>query len=182
MRTAWLLAAIATLSAGAATAEIVTATPASFEITQSVTINKPQAAVWDMLRSPQNWWDKQHTYSGDSANLYIDPQATGCFCEKLLGKGSVEHARIVFAQPPKLLRLQGSLGPLQAEAVTGTLTFRLAAEGDGATKVTLSYVVGGYMRPGGEALAPQVDEVMAVQLLGLKNAAEAVPDASLPDK
>lgn len=168
-----LLSVIGCGLAPAASAEVVSSSPTSFVISQSVTIAKPQATVWAMLRSPQSWWAKEHTYSGDSANLYLDSQATGCFCEKLPGKGSVEHARVVYISAPSVLRLRGALGPLQAQAVTGTLTFTLESEGDGATRVKMSYVVGGFIPDGAEAMAAPVDEVMAVQLLALKTAAEA---------
>lgn len=157
-------------------AEVVSSTPASFEITQTVTVNKSRAVVWAMLRSPQKWWAKEHSYSGNNANFYLDAQATGCFCEKLPGKGSVEHARVVFVSAPSMMRLQGALGPLQAEAVTGTLTYTLEDQGENATRVTISYIVGGYVRGGADAIAPAVDEVMAVQLLNLKSASEAAAD------
>lgn len=164
------------LLAAPALAEVVTATPSSFVIKQSVTIAQPAQPTWDMLRSPQKWWDKDHTWSGDAANLYMDAQATGCFCERLPNKGSVEHAHIVFVQPGQMLRLVGSLGPLQGEAVVGTLTFQLEPDGEGATKVTMSYVVSGFARGGMEAIAPAVDGVLGAQLAGLKAAAEvAVP-------
>lgn len=154
-------------------AEVVASTDGMMEISQQVTIDKPVAEVWTMLRAPQKWWDKEHTYSGDSANLYLDAQATGCFCEKLPGKGSVEHGHIVYIQPPQMIRLQTSLGPLQAEAVTGTLTFKLDAEGSNATRLTLTYLVSGFVHGGVAALAPKVDEVLATQIVNLKGAAEA---------
>lgn len=172
------LTAIATPAA----ADVVAVAPTSFEISQTVTIDRPVAQVWDMLRAPQKWWSKDHTYSGDSNNLYLDSQATGCFCERLPGGGSVEHGRIVHLRSQKVMRLNAALGPLQAEAVTGILTWTLSAEGDNATRIKLSYVVGGQIRGGAEALAPAVDEVMAVQMLGLKTATEAlvVPAAPPP--
>ena len=154
-------------------AEVVQANPAGFEVAQSVTVDKPIAEVWLMLRSPNKWWDKEHTYSGDSANLYLDPQATGCFCEKLPGKGSVEHGHVVYVEAPRALRLHSALGPLQVEGVSGALTFVLEPEGDGATRVKLSYVVGGYIRSGAETMAPLVDKVLGIQLARLKAAAEA---------
>lgn len=174
--TAQLVAATvlgAVTAATPARADVVVASPDGFELTFVQTINKPAAEIWDVLRSPQKWWSKDHTYSEDSANLYLDSQATGCFCEKLPGKGSVEHARIVYSQPPRMLRLSGALGPLQAEPVTGVLTFKLDPDGAGATKVTLTYVVGGHVRGGTEAMAVTVDRVLAQQLAGLKAAAEA---------
>lgn len=170
------IVALATLLAAAtpARADVVAAGPDGFELTMTQTIDKPAAQVWETLRSPQKWWAKEHTYSDDSANLYLDSQATGCFCEKLPGRGSAEHARIVYSQPPRMLRLTGALGPLQAEAVTGVLTFRLEPEGEGATKVTLTYVVGGRVRGGTEAMAVTVDRVLAQQMAGLKASAEEV--------
>lgn len=167
------LLGLALLAATPAQADIVQATPAGFELNQAITIDVPPARAWAALKLPQRWWDKEHTYSDDSANLYLDAQATGCFCEKLDGgKGSVEHARILYIAPGRMLRMVGALGPLQAEAVTGTLTFRLDPEGEKATRITMSYVVGGYVRAGADTLAPKVDEVLAIQMLNLKTFAE----------
>jgi uncharacterized protein YndB with AHSA1/START domain len=175
-RVGLLGAALALPLAAPATAEVVSATPTTMEISQVVTVDAPITQVWDVLRSPQRWWSKDHTYSDDSANLYMDGQATGCFCERFPDrKGSVEHARIVYIQPPQMIRLTGALGPLQAEAVVGTLTFKLAPEGSNATRLTLSYVVSGYVRAGADTLAPKVDEVLALQVLNLKSAAESPP-------
>lgn len=173
----FVFGAIGTLSAlcaAPAAADVVAVTPASFEVSQSIVIDRSPAQVWDMLRAPQKWWSKDHTYSGDSNNLYLDSQATGCFCERLPGGGSVEHGRIVHLRSQKMMRLNAALGPLQAEAVTGTLTWTLTAEGENATLIKLTYVVGGHIRGGAEALAPAVDAVMTVQMLGLKTATEAM--------
>ncbi|MCM8730817.1 SRPBCC family protein [Hephaestia sp. GCM10023244] len=170
----WAIALAVALAGGStvASAEVVSVATDSFELKTELTIAAPLDTVWATLGAPQTWWDKDHTYSGDSANLYLDRQATGCLCERLPGKGSVEHARIVFSQPPRVLRLVGGLGPLQREAVTATLTFTLEPDGDG-TRATLEYVVGGYMRGGGETLAPAVDQVLVHQLDLMKAAAEA---------
>ena len=164
-------------------AEVVAATPTTMVIHQAITVDAPIQQVWDTLRAPQRWWNKEHTYSGDSANLYIDAQATGCFCERLPGrKGSVEHGHIVYVEAPRIMRLSSALGPLQAEAVVGTLTFKLDPEGSNATRVTLDYVVSGYVRAGADTLAPKVDEVLGVQLAGLKAAAVSPPPADPADK
>jgi uncharacterized protein YndB with AHSA1/START domain len=168
---------LAALIAGPASAEVVQSSPSSFEISQTVILEAPLGRSWDALRTPARWWDKEHTYSGDSGNLTLDPVAGGCFCEKIEPGGSIEHAHIVYAQPPRMIRMVGSLGPLQAEAVVGTLTIRLDPDADHpkATKATISYVVGGFIRGGAEAMASKVDEVLATQLLGLKSAAESAP-------
>jgi uncharacterized protein YndB with AHSA1/START domain len=171
-----LAAALALAAAG----EVTAAAPTSFVLESSVTADAPIGQVWDTLRSPQRWWNPEHTYSGDSANLYLDAQATGCFCERTpKDKGSIEHAHVVYVAPGRMIRMVGGLGPLQAEAVTATLSLKLDAQGAGATKVTMTYVVGGHMRQGGEALAPLVDRVLAEQLTRLKAAAEAGPPADI---
>jgi hypothetical protein len=74
--------------------------------------------------------------------------------------------RVVQARPGKLLRLQGGLGPLQGEAVIGTLTFSLKAV-PGGTEITQNYIVGGFIRHGADKLAGPVDQVLAEQLSGL---------------
>jgi len=179
-----LLSAVLALPLAApSAAEVSAATPTTMVIHQALTIDAPIQQVWDTLRAPQRWWNKEHTYSGDSANLYIDAQATGCFCERLPGhKGSVEHGRIVYVEAPRMMRLSSALGPLQAEAVVGTLTFKLDPEGSNATKLTLDYVVSGYVRAGADTLAPKVDEVLGLQLAGLKAAALAPPPGDPADK
>jgi hypothetical protein len=129
--------------------------------------------VWKRLLAPKDWWNKAHTWSGSAEGFYIDPQANGCFCElfqekgadgKLKTVGSVEHMRVIFSQPGKVLRMQGALGPLQSEAVTGTLTVAMEPlkEGTG-TKLSFSYVVGGYMRYKVAEIAPAVDKVLGEQ-------------------
>lgn len=175
-----LAMAPALLAAGSAHAEVKASTPAGFAIEQVVTVAAPAAAVWDTVRAIQTWWDAEHSYSGDAANLYLDAQATGCFCEKLPGKGSIEHMHVVYVAPGQMIRLTGGLGPLQAEAVAGTLSITLKPVGGAQTQVTLSYIVGGYMRQGGEAMAPLVDTVLGQQLERLKATAEKPVEASPP--
>ena len=147
-----------------------------FAVENSVDISADAATVYRLLGQPARWWNGQHTYSGDAANLSLDPVAGGCFCEKVPGEagkpGSVEHARVIHAAPDSQLRLSGALGPLQAEAVTGTLTFDIVPNGKGV-RVRMSYVIGGYMSAGTAGMAPVVDKVLAEQLQGLKRAADA---------
>jgi hypothetical protein len=86
--------------------------------------------------------------------------------------GSVEHMRVIFAQPGKVLRMQGALGPLQSEAVLGTLTVAMQPVlakngGKPLTKLSFSYVVGGYMRYKVSEIAPAVDKVIGEQFASL---------------
>lgn len=166
MRRLFLIATL--LSAAPAAAEVKSSSPAGFEVISTATVAAPAAEVYTALAQPGRWWNAEHTYSGDSKNLVIDAKAGGCFCETVPADGStIEHGRIVYAQPGKTLRFIGALGPLQQEAATGTLTWVLKPVA-GGTEVTQTYIVGGHVRGGADKLAPLVDMVLAEQLAGLK--------------
>jgi len=170
----WLLAAILGSSlATPAAAKLIDQTEAGFTSAHSARVAASPDDVWKMLRMPQNWWSGEHSWSGDATNFWMDTQAGGCFCEKLPGgegqMGSVQHARILFAKPGEMLRLSGALGPLQGEAVTGTLTIQIKPA-EGGSVIRFDYAVGGYMRFKVADIAPTVDKVMGVQLAGLAKA------------
>ncbi len=112
------------------------------------------------------WWDAAHTLSGSSSNLSIEARAQGCFCEALASGGSVRHLTVVNADPGKLLRLSGGLGPLQAEAVTGSMSWTLE-EVDSGTRLTLTYNVSGSVDGGLDTWAAAVARVLREQLDGL---------------
>lgn len=156
-----------------AAAKVIDQSDAGFTAAHSARVAASPADVWKMLRAPQSWWSGDHSWSGDAANFWMDAQAGGCFCEKLPGSegmmGSVQHARILFAKPGELLRLSGALGPLQGEAVTGTLTIQIKAV-EGGSIIRFDYVVGGYMRFKVADIAPAVDGVIGQQLAGLAKA------------
>jgi uncharacterized protein YndB with AHSA1/START domain len=170
MRIFHLALTLIALAATPASAEVKSANETGFELSYEVMVAKSPEQVWAEIRSPARWWSKDHTYSGDAANLWMDAQAGGCFCEKLADKGSVEHARVIFAQPGKTLRLQGAFGPLQAHPVIGIMTFELKPADGGGTAISVSYVLGGRigMDGGSGAIAPMVDKVLGEQVAGLK--------------
>ncbi len=167
------LVAVAMLMPQPAAAKLIDQTDAGFTSAHSARVAATPDDVWKMLRSPQKWWSAEHSWSGNADNFWMDTQAGGCFCEKLPGEGdklgSVQHARILFAKPGELLRLSGGLGPLQGEAVTGTITIQIKPT-EGGSLIRFDYVVGGYMRFKPADIAPQVDSVMGVQLAGLAKA------------
>lgn len=152
----------ALLIATPAAAEVTSSSESGFATRHSVTIKASPAQVYAALLQPQKWWNSQHSWSGDAANLSLDVRPGGCFCEKLPG-GGVEHGRVIFARPEQMLRLSAALGPLQGEAVSATLSWTLAAVPEG-TRVTQDYVVGGYIRGGAARLASPVDSVVGEQL------------------
>lgn len=173
MRIALILAAM--LFASPLQAEVVQKSDAGFVVHGESTIARTPLEIWTSLVAPAKWWDKAHSWSGESANLYIDAQATGCFCELLpvakdapagTRRGSVEHMHIIFSDPGKLLRMSGALGPLQGEAAHGTLTVSLKPAG-AATMLSWEYVVGGYLRLPVDQIAPAVDGVLKEQFAHL---------------
>lgn len=175
-------AATFALSAPPATADVIDSSPAGFTVSKTVTVNASADVLWETLRAPQRWWAKEHTWSGDANNLFIDSQATGCFCEKLPGKGSVLHARLIYVDKGKLMRMEGAFGPLQAMAVTGVMSFEFTPQGDNATTLKMTYTVGGYMPGGLDKIAPMVDQVLGQQIDGLKAAAEGPPPPPIEPK
>lgn len=159
----------AALHAGQAAAEVKSASDSGFFVSHEAQVPADPMAVWEKLRAPALWWSAEHSWSGDAANFYLNPQAGGCFCEKLPPskegepRGSVQHAMVLFARPGAMLRLSGALGPMQGEAMTGTLTITLKGAEGGGTLIRFDYVAGGYARfPLGD-LAPQVDAVIGEQ-------------------
>lgn len=166
-------AALFAATASPAFAEVKSASETGFNIIHIATVDATPEEIWKRLLAPKDYWNKAHSWSGSSAGFYIDAQANGCFCElfqepdangKLKTVGSVEHMRVIFAQPGKVLRMQGALGPLQSEAVIGTLTVAIDSNKNGVgTKVSFSYVVGGYMRYKVSEIAPAVDKVLGEQ-------------------
>lgn len=171
------IAAVLTALSTPAFAEVKTSTDTGFNIVHITEVAAAPDVVWKRLIAPKDWWSKAHSWSGSSDGFYIDAQAGGCFCElfqekgadsKVKTTGSVEHMRVIFAQPGKVLRMQGALGPLQSEAMLGTLTVAMVATKDGkATKLSFSYVVGGHMRYKVSEIAPAVDKVLGEQFKNL---------------
>jgi cell pole-organizing protein PopZ len=190
--------AAACLLATTAHAEVIELADGGFVTRDAAAVGADPQAVWLTLISPGDWWADSHSWSGDSANMTITPQGGGCFCERIPAKdepgafgldGSVQHMVVLQANPRKVLRMRGSLGPLQSEPVSGVLTITLKPIERG-TRIVFEYVVGGFMRYEPEVIAKAVDGVMSQQLAGLADrlgriedpeAKPAPPPAAKPD-
>jgi uncharacterized protein YndB with AHSA1/START domain len=176
MKERFLLTAL-TVASGLATpvqADVKDTRENGFVIEATVMADASPAAVYRQLVRVADWWDPKHTWSGSARNLKLEPKAGGCFCEKLADGGSVQHARVIFAQPGKVLRLDGALGPLQDMAVSGVLSFNLAPDGPG-TRINMTYRVAGVLTMDSAKLAPLVDQVMGTQLGRLRSVASGAP-------
>lgn len=158
------LAILLALGSAPAMAEVRASGAAGFALESRATVAASPAEAYAALGRIGRWWSSEHTYSGEAANMTLELRVGACFCETIpADHGVIEHGRVIYARPGQTLRLQAALGPLQSEAVQGTLTWSLRAV-DGGTEVTQTYIVGGYMRGGLEAVAPLVDQVMAEQV------------------
>lgn len=154
---------------GGARAEVLESKSAGFVLRETATISAPPARVYAALGEVGRWWNPRHSWSGDARNLTLELRAGGCFCERLPDGGSVQHLVVLHAAPGRLLRLGGALGPLQSEALSGSMSWSLAVAGE-KTDLVLDYVVGGYVRGGntGQTWAQPVDGVLAEQVARLK--------------
>ena len=150
-----------------AVAEVVSTGPNGFEVRETVHVAAASGKAYAALLQPARWWNSDHTFSRSAANLTLDARAGGCWCETLPEGGSVEHLRVVYVAPGKVLRMRGALGPLQGMGVDGAMTWSVKASADG-TDISFSYVVGGYAKDGFDALSKGVDQVLAEQLERLK--------------
>jgi hypothetical protein len=172
-----------------AAAEVVAAGPGGFTTKYSADIALPPPSVWAALSDVGRWWDAEHTFSGDAHNLELQPVIHGCLCEKLGLYGAVEHMRVVYAQPPKVLRLVGALGPLQEFGISGSMTWRIEPT-PGGSRIAMSYNVGGYTDRPLDQWAPLVDEMLTSQVQrfarfaasGNPEQVQVKPDAPTPKR
>jgi len=147
-------------------AEVKDASASGFTIENSAVVPLDASTAWQaLIGSVDSWWPKDHTWWGRASRLTIQARAGGCFCE-VAGDRQAQHMLVVFADPPRMLRMIGGLGPLQGMGLSGVLEWRMTAV-DGGTRITLWYRVGGYAPDDLGRLAAVVDGVQALQLGGL---------------
>ena len=161
-----------------AAAEVLNVAANGFEVREIAHTAASPDQVYAALLQPARWWSSDHTFSRSAANLVLDARAGGCWCETLPNGGSVEHLTVVFVSPGKVLRMRGALGPLQALAVDGAMTWSIQSAA-GGTDISLTYSVGGYVKDGFDDLSKAVDHVLGEQLTRLKKlvAGEPAPRA-----
>jgi uncharacterized protein YndB with AHSA1/START domain len=157
------LLVLAVVFGAPASAAVVQSGPNGFAIRHSVNLVIPPDQAYSALGDLPRWWDKDHTYSGDSANLSMSLRAGGCFCEKLEKGGGIEHMRVTLVQPGERVVMTGALGPLLYEGVSGVMDLKVEKIAGGA-KVTMDYRAAGFANGNAATLAPIVDKVLGEQL------------------
>jgi hypothetical protein len=155
------------LTATPASAEVISAGPNGFEVRHSVNLVIPQAKAYSAFSEIQNWWSKDHTYSGDASHLSLQLRPGGCFCERLEGSGGIEHLRVTYVQPGERVVLTGSLGPLLYEATAGVMDIKVERIA-GGSRITMDYRAAGFAKGGAAEMAPVVDKVLGEQMRRLR--------------
>ena len=167
--------AIAVLGLSApAGAEILSSSSNAFHVRHSINlVVRPEVAL-TAFDDVAQWWDADHTYSGNSANLSLSLKPGGCFCESLPDGGGIEHLRVTYVDPGKRAVFTGSLGPLLYEATTGVMDVQVKSTA-GGSQLTLDYKVAGFANGGADRLAGEVDQVLAIQLRRYRAYVTALP-------
>jgi hypothetical protein len=155
------------LTATPASAEVISAGPNGFEVRHSVNLVIPQVKAYSAFSEIQNWWSKDHTYSGDASHLSLQLRPGGCFCERLEGGGGIEHLRVTYVQPGERVVLTGSLGPLLYEATAGVMDIKVERIA-GGSRITMDYRAAGFAKGGAGEMAPIVDKVLGEQMKRLR--------------
>jgi hypothetical protein len=158
----FLFAGLAFLSAPAV-AEVVSADPHGFEVLETVNLVVPINQAYAAFGRLGNWWNSDHSYSGDARNIRLALQPGGCMCESNPKGGGVEHMRVAVVMPNERIVMTGSLGPLLYEAASGVMDVKFDKNA-GGTKVTLNYRAAGFANANADKMAPLVDSVLADQM------------------
>jgi uncharacterized protein YndB with AHSA1/START domain len=157
-----------------ATAAVVNAGEHGFEVQHSVNLVVPQPEAFAAFGQIGQWWNKEHTYSGDAKRMSLQMRPGGCFCEPLDGGGGIEHMRVTYVQPGERVVLTGSLGPLLYEATSGVMDVKVERIA-GGSRVTMNYRAAGFAKGGAAAMAPLVDQVLGEQMKRFRAYAAAAP-------
>ena len=138
-----------------ARAEVVSRSADGFSLRFAVGVEAAAEDVVTAVSELPRWWDPAHTYTGDSANLWLAFEEGGCWCERLADGTIFEHAVVTGIMADRVT-MTAALGPLHDKATKAELTFGSGPENRGRL-VTVDFVVEG---PGLGAMADGVNTVM----------------------
>ncbi len=154
------------LGVSSAHAEVTQVTSNGFDLVIEIKVPVSASVAYKQFLQVGEWWNSDHTWFGDSATLYIEPQAGGCFCEES-GSASALHMIVSYVKPEIELRMIGGLGPLAGLGLDGVMAFRFIQEGP-VTRIVHEYKVRGHLDEGFDNLSGIVNSVQTLQMTGLK--------------
>ena len=147
--------------------------PGGFTIQISYDVKgTPDDVYKKFVQNIGDWWNPDHTFSGDAHNLSIEAKPMGCFCEKMPKGGGVRHLEVITVVPGQWLVMSGGLGPMQSLAAAGTMTITLKSSTAGVTQLAMTYAVAGYLAKGMNAWAGPVDNMLTEQFTRFKKYVE----------
>ena len=137
--------------------DVVAASSSHYTLRHEAVSSLAPDALWNRLVHPESWWSPVHSYSGDAANLSLDPRAGGLWEEEWDG-GSVAHGTVLYVKQGEQLRLAAPFGPLQSMAVNVVWTITITPEGTGS-KVVFDEIANGSGASNLDKIAGAVDGV-----------------------
>lgn len=167
LRTAFILPVLL-FAVSAAEAKVTAQSSSGFTLECEVDVKVTHQNAYDNFVSIGSWWDMDHSYSHDGANMHVEAKPGGTWFETLPNGGYVTHLDVAQAAPGERLVFTGGLGPLAFMGVAGsmTVTFTKAQQG---THVKVTYAVGGFDPGRFRDLSKAVDEVIGGQLARFAN-------------
>ena len=79
-----MVMAMALLAAVPLRAELTRSSEDGFTVHHALTTAAETFVVYRTLTAHiDEWWNPDHSWSGDAANLYVTTDRGGCFCERL---------------------------------------------------------------------------------------------------
>ena len=162
---ALMLLAASTLAA-TAQAEILESSDSHFVLRHEATSALSADTLWERLIEPSTWWESDHTFSGDAANLTLEVVAGGHWREDWDGN-SVAHGRVLTVLKGRILTMEAPFGPLQAMGAYSVWTITITPNDDGTSTVAFDETA---IAPPGEdmpAMAEAVNLVKSVAIVGL---------------
>jgi hypothetical protein len=151
------------MSAQYAVAEVTASAADGFSLSIVMTSKASPAQAFEAFAAVNKWWDPDHSYSGDVANLSLQLRPRGLLIETLPAGGFVRHLEVAYVKPGVEVRLLGGLGPLQGMGLHGALSMFFKPHPQGS-EITMLYNVSGFSAQSLADLAPVVDAVQTAQM------------------
>lgn len=122
-------------------------TVGGFHVEDEVVVpGTPEEAFKAFTEETLAWWD--HHFAPHPAKLYFDTRPGGGFWEIFDAEGhGAQHATVILADPPRMLRFTGPLG-LSGNALEMVHTLTFEAAGTGKTRVKLVLNATGQLEKG----------------------------------
>jgi len=128
----------------------------TFKFEFEITLPGSPEVIYDAITGDiSGWWD--HKFSENPARFFIEAKPGGGFWEYFDEKGEngVLHARVIYADRGKFLRMDGPLG-LSGQAIQMVHTYSLTKVKPDSTQLKLSVHAAGEMD---DSIAPIVEKV-----------------------